>query len=344
MAYPVYLFTGPEVGERNDEIARIKAGLRKKNGSCDEFLFYCSDVRVSDVIAQLQNGSLFSASICIVLRGAEQIKTKEDIGLISSLGHSECGETALLILVSDDTAVDQKLEKVIPKENRKIFWEMFEDRKVAWLESFFKRNNYVLGPGAADSILDMVENNTEELRSECSRFFLCFPPSHVVSVTDVEQVLVHNREVSSFTLFDVMSVADESPESRLDVALSMLQRLLLSKGANPVMIIAGLTSCFRRLSLWHAIHAAGPGPDDFTLRINGFSSRIARTQYGRAARVWNSSQCAAVVSLLARTDIVIRSSGAVQSDTMLMLMLYEIIIKSGVACLHYESDWLSSNF
>ena len=39
---PVYLFTGPEVGERNDAILQLRVAARKRSGSLDEHTFYAS--------------------------------------------------------------------------------------------------------------------------------------------------------------------------------------------------------------------------------------------------------------------------------------------------------------
>lgn len=346
MSAPVYLFTGPEFGERNDEVSKVKADLKKKFGSSDEYLFYASDTRVEDVVSQLRNESLFTPATCIVLRGADLIKKKDEVDLLSSWIDSVTpsaknktpSESSVLILVSDEISVDTKVEKLVPKDHRRIFWEMFDDRKESWLQNFFRKNGYSLDSDAAESILDMVENNTEELRSECSRFFLCFPAGHTITTDDVERVLTHNREESPFTLFDAMCDAAESPAKRLENSLSILQKILLSKNSNAVMLIAGLTSCFRRLSLWLALHAHGSSPDDFTLKTNGFGSKTARTQYSAASRIWGAGQCAAIIALLSRTDMDIRSLGSSQEDTQLSLMLYEIIIRNGAYCAAYAAD------
>ena len=43
MAVPVYLLTGPEIGERNDFVEQIKADVKKKFGSSEDYLFYAAD-------------------------------------------------------------------------------------------------------------------------------------------------------------------------------------------------------------------------------------------------------------------------------------------------------------
>lgn len=347
MSAPVYLFTGPEFGERNAQVDSVKKALKKKYGSSDDFLFYASDVKISDIVTQLRTDSLFIPATCIVLRQAELIKKKEDIEMIgdwvASVTPDKKNETAkdssVLILVSDENSVDSKLEKLVPKENKKLFFEMFEDKKEEWLQSFFRKNSLSITGEAVDLILDMVENNTEAMRSECSRFFVCFPKGHSVTAQDVEQILAHNREESAFTLFDSMTDSSVEPNRRFENSLLILQKILLSKGSNSVMLLAGLTSCFRRLSTWHTVHFENPYPDDFVLRTNGFAGKLVRAQYSKAARIWNFAQVTSILALLSETDMLIRSTGNNLQTTYLYLLLYEIIIKKGVSCSKYETDF-----
>lgn len=344
MAAPVYLLTGPEIGERNDYIEKLKADVKKRFGASDDYLFYAADTRVQDVVARLRTESLFCPATVIVLRGAEQIKLKDDIALLGewvasvtpSAKNTSPAESSVLILVSDAVSVDAKLEKLVPKEHKKIFWELFEERKEAWVQNFFRKNGYAIDADAVDTVLAMVENNTEELRNECGRFFLCFPQDHVITGADVEQLLAHNREESAFTLFDAMADADSSVQRRLEGALQILQKILLTKNGNAVMLIAGLASCFRRLLAWHRLHAAGAYADDITLRQNGFAGKTIRAQYARAARVWTQGQAAGIVALLSKTDMEIRALGTAFVETQLTLMVYEIVVKRGAYTASYE--------
>jgi DNA polymerase III subunit delta len=335
MDTPLYLYTGPEFGERNAAVQSVKDAMKKKYSILDEYLFYAAETSVSEVLTLLQSGSLFSSASCVVLRTAEIIKKKEDIEMISVWAKTAADTPAALILVSDEISVDAKLDKIVPASHKKVFWEMFEDRKIPWLTDFFRKNGYSVSSDAAGDILDMIENNTEELRSECSRFFLLFPKGHEVTSVDVDAVLSHNREESAFTLFDAMSSAD-SPGRKFELSLDVLQKIRLSKDSSSVMIIAGLTSCFRRLEVWHKLNASGQ-TDDFNLKINGFSSRKARTQYGRASQIWSPGQTAAILADLSSADMSIRSGGALIEDTILQKLIYEIVVKKGAACAEYET-------
>lgn len=339
MPASIYLFVGPEFGERNDKIDSVKADLKREFGEIDEFLFYATDIKVSEVVNQLSSESLFSTGTCIVLKNAEIIKKKDEIEMIGAWIKSCTIKSNVLILVSDETSVDSKLDKLIPKENKKIFWEMFENRKEDWIRNFFQKNGYKIAPDVASLILDMVENNTEALRSECSRFFFCFPKDHVITSQDVEQILAHNREENAFTLFDAMSESGVNPTKRFENSLLVLQKILLSKSSGgTVMLLSGLVSCFRKLAVWHSIHSNGNYPSDIDLKASGFASKKAQTQYSNASRVWNYPQCAAIIALLGQTDMDIRSGGTAFQDTQLFLLIYEIVIKKGVSCSKYELD------
>lgn len=212
---------------------------------------------------------------------------------------------------------------------------MFEDRKVPWLINFFGKNGYRIGEEAAEDILDMIENNTQALRSECARFFLLFPKSHEITSADVEAVLSHNRAESAFTLFAAMA-SSESASRRFELSLDVLQKIRLSKDSSPVMILAGLASCFRRLALWHALASSGQS-DDFTLKTHGFSSKKAKAQYSRASSIWTAGQTAAILAGIAAADMEIRSSGALFEDVLLQRVVYESVVKKGASCAAYES-------
>ncbi len=337
MAAPIYLYTGPEIGSRNEQVDSIKNSLVKKFGEADNYLLYASDSKIEDIIAKLQTESLFVPATCVVLREAELVKKKDEIELIASWLKS-AKDSSVLILVSDEISVDSKLDKLVPKENKQIFWAMDESRLSSWLQGYFRKNGYSVEPEAVDSILELTENNTEALRTECNRFFLCFPKEHTITESDVEQILAHNREESAFSLFDSMANPSESPGARLEAALSILQKILLTKNNSPVMILAGLASCFRRLELWHSIHAGGAYLDDFALKTKGFSSKSSRNQYSRASRVWSFGQCAAILASIAGTDSEIRSTGQTMQENQLSLLLYEIIMKNGGRCAKYEAE------
>ena len=328
MTPPVYLFTGPEFGERNDAIENLKNSVSKKFGSVDNYLFYASETPVNEFMSVLQNESLFSEATFITVKNAETIKKKDEIEIILNWIKNVKSENAVLVLVSDEISVDSKIEKAVPSSNQKKFWEMYEDKKLPWLQNYFSKNGYTLTEDAGNLILSLIENNTQSLKAECSKFFICFPKGTRITEETVDKILTHTKEENAFSLFDAMSNSQKTSQERFQNSLEILQKIRLSKENSSVMIIAGLSSCFRKLSLWHKLRLEGKN-DDFNLKINGFSSAKIKKQYLSASKNWTSGETSAILSILAETDMNIRSGGTLLENTLLEKALYEIIIKKG---------------
>ena len=335
MSAPVYLFTGPETGGQNESVQKIKASLKKQFGEIEEYSFFAMETTPAEFLTVLQNESLFAAATCVVVKNAEVIKKKDEIELILNWIESASSSANVLIFLSDEVSIDSKIEKAVPPANKKIFWELFETDKIAWINNFFNKNNRSITSDAVSLILEMVENNTAVLKNECSRFFVLFPEGYQVTADDVDSVLYHSREENAFSLFAQMADSSSAPESRLAKSIEILQKIRLSKENSSFMIIAGLTSCFRKLSLWIKLKSEGM-TDDFNLKRNGFTSSKQKTQYSNASKIWTAGQVTAILAVLASGDMAIRSGGSALEDILLQKMIYEIIIKKGAACSSYD--------
>ncbi len=333
----VYLFTGPENGDKGDAVATIRAAAEKKNGGVDFYRYYASETRIADVVSQLQNASLFTSSLFIILKNAELIKLKTDIDLLVQYIKNAGNSPNVLILESDENGIEKRIESAVPSSHKKIFWEMFDNQKPQWVRNYFRKNGFSVADDAVELILDMVENNTETLKSECSRFFYCFERGHVITVDDVDKILAHNREENAFTLFEALADESKSPKERLETSLSILQKIRLSRDSGGVAIIAGLTYCFRVLRTYHSLYAGGKTPSDAQLRAAGLGGKKSLARYAKAARIWGPGTTASILSLLSCTDIAIRESGSLMEDTRLVMMVYAIVVKNGLYPAVYES-------
>ncbi len=332
----VYLFTGPENGDKNDAVDRLRSDSEKKNGAIDFYRYYAGETRIIDVISQLENVSLFSAALFVVLKNAELIKTKDDIALVASYIRNSKDSPNRLILESDENSVEKSLESLFPPSRKKVFWEMFDNQKPQWVVRYFQKNGFQIEMDAVEQILDMVENNTETLKAECSRFFFCFEKDHRINTEDVDKILSHNREENAFSLFAAMADPSASPKERLESSLSILQKIRLSRDSSGTALLAGLAYCFRQLRSYQALYAGQASPSETQLKMAGFAGKKKRTQYAGAAKIWGSGAAASILSMIAASDMDIRSDGAGLEDTKLALLLYSIIMKNGVYPSRYE--------
>ena len=322
---PVWLFTGPEAGEKAAELDILRRGAEKAFSGLEDFKFYAEDIKAADLVTLLQNGSLFSSGKFVVVKNAESYKLKDDVSRIaewiSSAPENKAGsEAVFLVLLSDEISIDKRIEGAVPSSHKKIFWEMFEDKKERWVASFFKKAGLSIDEDAARLILEMTENNTEALRAACAPFSLFYPAGARITEKEAEELLAHTREESPFTLFDALAKGD------LEDALLIAGKLLLTKEAAPPQIIAGLAWCFRRLEDWHVLTGGRRGePDAAAARQAGFASAKAKAQYRAAAARWSPAAARQVLSLLAEADIQARSGAGRLQDVTFDFLLYKIL-------------------
>ena len=325
---PVWLFTGPEAGEKAAEVDALRSNAEKAFAGLDNFNFYADDIKTEELVMLLQNGSLFSSGKFVVVKNADAFKLKDDVSQIvewiASVPENKAGsEAVFLVLLSDMISIDKRIEAAVPSSHKKIFWEMFEDRKERWLDSFFKKAGLSIDEGAIRLILEMTENNTEALRAACAPFSLFYPAGTRITEKEAETILAHTREESPFTLFDALAKGD------LEEALLIAGKLSLTKEAAPPQIIAGLTWCFRRLEDWHALTGGGRGePNAAAASQAGFASNKAKAQYRMAAARWSPAATKRVLSLLAEADMQSRSSAGRLQNVSFELLLYRMLANS----------------
>jgi len=315
-----YIFLGPEIGKKQDEIGQIKKKLSESAaaagaaaGAYEETVFYSGETPVTDIVNIIQNHSLFAQSRLFIIKNAEQIKKKEEINAVADcMKELEPGDA--LILVSDEFRLSAGLDNACPKENRKVFYEMFERDKIAWVRSFFQRESLSIDPSGIDAILELVENNTDAMRRECSRLVFFLPKDRPATAQDVEQWLSHSREESAFTLFTRIASGDCSK------AVESLHTLLSAK-ESPIAILSGLAWSFRKLRDYLAL---SDNTDNFELKKIGLSA-ITKNNYAAASRRYSKTDVEKCLAITAEYDILTRASGTALHETLMDVYLLKIM-------------------
>ncbi|MCL2801872.1 MAG: DNA polymerase III subunit delta [Treponema sp.] len=322
----VYLFLGPELGKRQDAVDGIKADLKKTSGGneIENTVFYAVETTAAEIADTIQNISLFADTRIIIIKNAELIKKKDEIEIIDAALANKDKNTAV-IFISDEIKLSASLEDAImqpdvPKDNRRVFYELFEKEKNEWVRQFFKREGYNIDKECIDTILEMVENNTEALRRECSRLVFFAKETNSLSQYEIEKWLSHNREESAFTLFTRIAAGD------LLKALESLSVLLAAK-QSAQSILAGLAWCFRKLGDYiNLLETSGAGqPNSFELKKIGLSSPKARDDYSAAARRYNSESAEKCLALTAECDRNLRSTSAALENLLMDRYILNII-------------------
>ena len=307
-----YLLLGPEIGKKQDKINQIRKDASKK-GIPEEIVFYAGETPIEAIWEAILNHSLFAPSRLIMIKNADQIKKEEDVSLIVSCMENMDNQT-LLLFISDETKLASGFDNSCAKENKIVFYEMSERDKKEWVRSFFSKEGYKIDNDAINIILEMVENNTDAMKGECSRLLLFLPKNSVINEHDIIQWLSHNKEETAFTLFSRIANGDKVK------ALGALHSMLSAK-ERPLSILAGLTWCFKKLRDYLEL-AEKSEPNSFELKNIGITVPKTKDDYWAASRLYNAKAADACLALTAEYEILTRSySDALENVLMDMYLL-----------------------
>ncbi|MBN2628699.1 MAG: DNA polymerase III subunit delta [Spirochaetales bacterium] len=313
----IYLLLGPEEGQKKAHIENLRRQLTKELGEEPEhYRFYPDEKDISEVLSIVSNGSLFSPHRFVLLLDADSYKGNQQKSLIEYI--KKPAEDATLVLVSDKTAVDKKLDGAVPKGGKKIFWELFERDKKSWVFQFFREKKITIEGEAVEDLLEMVENNTEELKKACSVLNFYFKEGDSIGTDDVDNILYHSKEESVFSLFDKVTARD------LEGALDIYAKLRLSSGGDMVQILGGLTWQVKKLLEVALLLEGGQGPDQTFRELKIFGKK-RQAQFLSGTRNYSSAELQRILTLTAEFDGKARSVKKEMQAPMMDIFLYEMM-------------------
>lgn len=320
-----YLLLGPEIGEKSAFIAKLKADAEAAFGqSPEEYRFYPFDISMAEVVSLLKNGSLFSQHRFVVINEVQELKKTEAELLSDYLAQPSPDVTLILTSEQFQGQIDRKIVSHIPKENIKVFWELFEGKKHEWIASFFKGKSITIRQDARDLLLDMVENNTQELKQVCEQLALYVGEGKEILPEDIEQFLFHSKEETVFTLFDRIVAAD------FPGSIDVIRKILQSGDVESVQIFAGLLWQFRKFLEFSRLVDDGLSPALAFSELK-VSSKKAQKTYTEGRRAYTTCQLERIIVLIGRFDALIRSTRSDMQSLLLELFLYRCIVRKGDA-------------
>lgn len=323
---PAYLLLGPEKGQKDDFIREVRQELQKSSsGQLEESKHYAFETDIAALVSDLQNGSLFSSTKLVLLVGVEEVKKKGDLDLLKDYLKTP-SEDAVLLLVSDETKVDEPLKKAVEKlskEGVKIFWEMYESQKKGWLINHFRTLGMTLGQEEADFLLEMVENSTDQLRSEGEKLLSFYGPGRTLSLEDLETYISHSKEESVFTLFEA-AVSGEFEQT-----VEVLQKILLSQDRDAVGLLSGLLWQYRNLLLLRNLLDQGVPSEEAFLQGKIRTTKKGKSTYIKGAQRFSRRDLEAGIVLFAEYERRLRGSRTEWQGLLLEMFLYQLFIKKG---------------
>jgi DNA polymerase-3 subunit delta len=211
---------------------------------------------------------------------------------------------------------------MVPKENKVIFWELFENQKKGWIANYFRKQRIEIDPQASLFLLEMVENNTRELRDTCEKLSLFFGEGSRIGYADVEKILYHSKDENVFTLFESVAARDFA------AALEVLNQLLLSRDTDPVGLLAGILNQVRKLRNLKALVEQRYSLEEAFSRLKIRGKKVQKI-YADGLRAYTLAELRDIVQLIARFDRRARSLKSTLQACLLQLFLYYLVVRGG---------------
>ena len=320
----IVLYLGPEEGEKLAAIGEIRTAMKQHHGEgLEEHTFYAFETPADQVVSLLQNGSLFGSGTLVRYRSIEHLKRKDEIAPLTSYAKAP-SDGAVLVLESGEVSVAKALEQAAGGKNKRIFWEMFDNQKQGWLQGYFRRRKVDIQPEAVELMLELVQNNTLDLRQEADRLIAYVGDR--ITTEDVDRYIYHAREETVFSLFDAVIAQD------LDHALDIAAKLMA--GGDAMQIVLGLSWQLDRLYHLQALRQAGVGEKqlfDELNRLTGQRINSKRVQKNllAAMHAYAPGQCAAMKLLVGEVDALMRTVPTALHASLVQQFLYGLIARKG---------------
>lgn len=297
----IFLLLGPEQGEKTEYLEAVRRKIASVTGEApEEHKLYSFESTLREAVSLLQSPSLFSSHTLVRVLGAEQYKRVEDTKVLVEYA-SHPAENGTLILESDSPSLDKKIEALVIPERKKVFWEMFDNQKHGYVVGYFRKQGLVIDHEAAELLLELVENGTEELKREADRLCIAFGKGSRIGVEDVERYIYHSKEENVFTLFE------QVVSGELERALDILQQLQLAGAGQANQILAGLTWQLRNLHAVRCAVDAGMNPSE-AAATSGVRGKRNQKLYATASTAFSTPEVEKALHAAAELRVELRTT------------------------------------
>lgn len=188
-----------------------------------------SDIFEKDLLSKLENNKDKKTYLLncyekqkdyYVLKKIKSADKKKIITLFEFARFNNINPDTHLILINEtNDRISAQLTGLLNSKQNIMFWEMFENKKVEWIRSEFKKNNLYIEEDAVDYLLDTIENNKQQLQNEIIKITITFNElkknEKVINKDFIEDYLYHSKEENSFTLFKALM--EKNKEKSLDI-------------------------------------------------------------------------------------------------------------------------------
>jgi DNA polymerase-3 subunit delta len=318
---PVYLITGSD----RPKVQRAVERLRARFDSAGIEHLSAETTGGDEAVAACNALGLFAASGRLVLvtdvdghrtqegRMAGGWKAADVDAVVAYLG-SPAPET-VLALVAEEVRKDSALAKACAKAGDVLQYDTQKRALGVWTADQFKQLGAKAQPEACRLLVDLVGQNTDELRGEVEKLAL-WAQGEEITAAHVDEMVWGRGEVDSWTLTDAWG------ERAVDAVLSANERLL-RKGRSPTGIAWSLADHVALVASCRQLSAEGIQPAEATRRLKRRSEFPVKKAYAQAES-WDDAELADATVRLAALDVELKGGSRLPDELLLERALVDV--------------------
>lgn len=344
----IKLFLGPETGTKEEAIKKEYSSLLKKYDNNVEFKkYYSFEFDENEMYVELNNPGLFTSHTLIVLYAIDQLNSTQVNNLLDYINSPS--DSATLILESELFSLKSpctKISSAINKANTVSFYPLSENDLNNYVINFFRSNNLQITKEAITLLLELVDNNTLELKIICNQLAFFFNvnknQSDIIDEIAIQKYVHHSKNENSFTLLEMILNA------KLKESIEIVHVLLDRDPTFAFTLTGGLLWGFRRLlSILESIDMGNSSYQAMqNATVLGVKKAVYRKDevalYNKAIANYKTQDCRRIISLLIDSDVKIRTNTGDFLKLEIEQLLYNIIVKKGKKSLKLETPSLKN--
>jgi DNA polymerase III subunit delta len=296
----VYVFEGEEKYLRRAALnslidLAVDASVRDFNVSS----FDLSDGLLEGPLAIAEQLPMMSERRVVILSGFEVITDERQLELLTAYVRKPVPTT---ILVFDTEALDNRraITAILRKGAKNVsFRRLADDEATRWVREYANESGGKMEQGVAEALVGMAGNGLSRLSTEVDKL-VAYAGDRPVTRSDVENIVRHTREHTSFELTDAILAGNR------ERAVRLLDRLLRSGDSEPVMILGAIARLFRQmLTARELMQRNAPNAD--VARAAGMSP-WAVTKLNERVRRIDHERIVDAIRLIADADVALKTS------------------------------------
>lgn len=198
-----YLYLGKEEGLKDEALTALIKKAKKALNSFEIKKYYANDKKdILMFISTLSENSLFGEKFFHIVYNTDEAGAENLKKISSILKQTNDDELFVVFLSNENKITSVEFNKLFPEDHKKIFYEMFENQKVPFIQSEAKKRGLTIDTPTSEFLLSLKENTTKDLKEALDDIQRILEKSNDKKVDEntILSVVNHSKEENGFTI------------------------------------------------------------------------------------------------------------------------------------------------